>query len=176
MPAQATRLRRRLPLPSSIARAAPDRSGRSGEANAELLQRGSCRLPRRTIVSHHAIFRLLFSAITLCQASAIGPSRTDYAIKAAEQRSSSLLLPSRSQDPRARVAVAGLGATISRSKAKARSLGLEIARGTASCVRTEASRAFSKRYFERVGKMPNMSQAGVYSSTRHNLERPSDPL
>ena len=31
------------------------------------------------------------------------------------------------------------------------------------------TRAFSKRYFERVGKMPNMSQAADYSSTLHYL-------
>jgi branched-chain amino acid transport system substrate-binding protein len=31
------------------------------------------------------------------------------------------------------------------------------------------SRAFSKRFFDRVGRMPNMSQAGDYSSTLHYL-------
>ena len=36
--------------------------------------------------------------------------------------------------------------------------------------RTEATRAFSRRFFDRIGKMPNMSQAGVYSSTMHYLE------
>jgi branched-chain amino acid transport system substrate-binding protein len=33
----------------------------------------------------------------------------------------------------------------------------------------ERSRAFGQRFFERVGRMPNMSQAGDYSSTRHYL-------
>jgi len=32
------------------------------------------------------------------------------------------------------------------------------------------SRAWAHRYFERVGRMPNMSQAGVYSSTMHYLQ------
>jgi branched-chain amino acid transport system substrate-binding protein len=54
-------------------------------------------------------------------------------------------------------------------------IGLQLAQGmlTASAYywdRTEASRAFSKRYFERMGKMPNMSQAGVYSATTHYLD------
>jgi branched-chain amino acid transport system substrate-binding protein len=54
------------------------------------------------------------------------------------------------------------------------SIGLATAQGmlTTSAFywdRTEASRAFSRRYFDRVGKMPNMSQAGVYSSTMHYL-------
>jgi branched-chain amino acid transport system substrate-binding protein len=54
-------------------------------------------------------------------------------------------------------------------------IGLEMAQGmlTTSAFywdRTEATRAFSKRYFERVGKMPNMSQAGVYSATTHYLQ------
>jgi branched-chain amino acid transport system substrate-binding protein len=34
---------------------------------------------------------------------------------------------------------------------------------------SDESRAFSKRYFARVGSMPNMSQAGDYSSTLHYL-------
>ncbi|MGB6055227.1 MAG: ABC transporter substrate-binding protein [Burkholderiaceae bacterium] len=34
----------------------------------------------------------------------------------------------------------------------------------------DETRAFSKRYFERMKKMPNMSQAGVYSSTMHYLK------
>src|SRR6185369_13352576 len=34
----------------------------------------------------------------------------------------------------------------------------------------EATRAWSKRYFERVKKMPNSLQAGVYSSTMHYLQ------
>jgi branched-chain amino acid transport system substrate-binding protein len=54
-------------------------------------------------------------------------------------------------------------------------IGLEMAQGmlTGSAYywdRTDASRAFSKRYYERMGKMPNMSQAGVYSSTMHYLQ------
>jgi branched-chain amino acid transport system substrate-binding protein len=54
-------------------------------------------------------------------------------------------------------------------------IGLEVAQGMLTTSgfywdRTDASRAFSKRYFERVGKMPNMSQAAVYSSTMHYLE------
>jgi branched-chain amino acid transport system substrate-binding protein len=32
------------------------------------------------------------------------------------------------------------------------------------------TRAWSKRYFERMNKMPNMSQAGVYSSVSHYLK------
>jgi len=34
----------------------------------------------------------------------------------------------------------------------------------------EATRAWSKRYFERIKKMPNSLQAGVYSSTMHYLQ------
>ena len=34
----------------------------------------------------------------------------------------------------------------------------------------EETRAFAKRFYERVKKMPNMSQAGVYSSTLHYLK------
>ncbi len=34
----------------------------------------------------------------------------------------------------------------------------------------DGTRAWSKRYFERVGKMPNMSQAGVYSTVTHYLK------
>ncbi len=54
-------------------------------------------------------------------------------------------------------------------------IGLETAQGmlTGSAFywdRTEASRAFAKRYYKRMGKMPNMSQAGVYSGTMHYLE------
>jgi len=36
--------------------------------------------------------------------------------------------------------------------------------------RDDATRAFAKRFFARLHKMPNMSQAGVYSSTRHYLQ------
>jgi branched-chain amino acid transport system substrate-binding protein len=54
-------------------------------------------------------------------------------------------------------------------------IGLNVAQGmlTTSAFywdRTDAARAFSQRYFKRVGKMPNMSQAGVYSATMHYLE------
>lgn len=53
-------------------------------------------------------------------------------------------------------------------------LGLETAQGL---LLTDAwywdmnddARAFGRRYFDRVGRMPNMSQAGDYSSTRHWL-------
>jgi branched-chain amino acid transport system substrate-binding protein len=34
----------------------------------------------------------------------------------------------------------------------------------------EASRAWSKRFFAKLGKMPNSLQAGVYSSTMHYLQ------
>ncbi len=34
----------------------------------------------------------------------------------------------------------------------------------------DAGRAFSKRYFQRMQKMPNMSQAGIYSATTHYLQ------
>ena len=34
----------------------------------------------------------------------------------------------------------------------------------------DESRAFSKRFFDRLGKMPNMLQAGMYSSTMHYLQ------
>lgn len=34
----------------------------------------------------------------------------------------------------------------------------------------DATRAWSRRFFERMKKMPNMSQAGVYSSTLHYLQ------
>ncbi len=55
------------------------------------------------------------------------------------------------------------------------SMGLEAAQGL---LLTEAfywdmndeTRAFSRRYFDKMKKMPNMIQAGVYSSTLHYLE------
>jgi branched-chain amino acid transport system substrate-binding protein len=55
------------------------------------------------------------------------------------------------------------------------SLGLKVAQGlqfTSAFYwdRDEATRAFSKRFFERVHRMPTMVQAGVYSSTHHYLE------
>jgi len=34
----------------------------------------------------------------------------------------------------------------------------------------DESRAFAKRFFDRLGKMPNMLQAGMYSSTTHYLQ------
>ncbi|WP_107676284.1 ABC transporter substrate-binding protein [Agrobacterium sp. LAD9] len=54
-------------------------------------------------------------------------------------------------------------------------LGLDIAKGmmlTSSFYwdLNDETRAFSKRYMEKMGKMPNMSQAGVYSSTMHYLK------
>jgi branched-chain amino acid transport system substrate-binding protein len=54
------------------------------------------------------------------------------------------------------------------------SLGLNVAQGMLLTTgfywdRDEGTRAWSRRYFERIGKMPNMSQAGVYSATRHYL-------
>ncbi|MBV8613750.1 MAG: ABC transporter substrate-binding protein, partial [Acetobacteraceae bacterium] len=36
--------------------------------------------------------------------------------------------------------------------------------------RDDASRQWAKRFFDRLHKMPNMSQAGVYSSTLHYLK------
>jgi branched-chain amino acid transport system substrate-binding protein len=35
--------------------------------------------------------------------------------------------------------------------------------------RNEESRAWSRRYFQRMSKMPNMTQAGIYSATTHYL-------
>jgi len=54
------------------------------------------------------------------------------------------------------------------------SLGLNVAQGMLLTEgfywdMDEGTRAWSRRYFERMGKMPNMSQAGVYSATRHYL-------
>ncbi|TCS37371.1 amino acid/amide ABC transporter substrate-binding protein (HAAT family) [Paucimonas lemoignei] len=54
-------------------------------------------------------------------------------------------------------------------------LGLEKAQGMLLTTgfywdMNDETRAFSKRYFERMKKMPNMSQAGVYSSTMHYLK------
>ncbi|HEX8168578.1 MAG TPA: ABC transporter substrate-binding protein [Beijerinckiaceae bacterium] len=56
-----------------------------------------------------------------------------------------------------------------------KSLGLQTAQGM---LLTEAfywdldddTRTWSKRFFERTGKMPNMSQAGLYSATTHYLK------
>jgi branched-chain amino acid transport system substrate-binding protein len=54
-------------------------------------------------------------------------------------------------------------------------MGLEITQGMLTTSgfywdRTEVTRAFSRRSFDRIAKMANMSQAGVYSSTMHYLE------
>jgi branched-chain amino acid transport system substrate-binding protein len=54
-------------------------------------------------------------------------------------------------------------------------LGLETAQGLVLTNawywdQNEETRAFAKRFFERVGNMPNMSQAGDYSSTMHYLK------
>lgn len=55
-----------------------------------------------------------------------------------------------------------------------KSLGLQAAQGlTASAPfywdLDDATRTFSHRFFSRIGKMPNMVQAGVYSATTHYL-------
>jgi branched-chain amino acid transport system substrate-binding protein len=55
------------------------------------------------------------------------------------------------------------------------SLGLNAAQGMVLTTgfywdTDEGTRAWSRRYSERMGKMPNMSQAGVYSATRHYLK------
>ena len=54
-------------------------------------------------------------------------------------------------------------------------LGLEAAQGMLLTTafywdRNDASRKFSRRYFEKMKKMPNMSQAGTYSAVMHYLE------
>ncbi|MBP32393.1 MAG: ABC transporter permease [Methylobacterium sp.] len=53
-------------------------------------------------------------------------------------------------------------------------LGLEATQGTVLTNgfywdRDDETRAFSKRYFERMKLMPNMAQAGIYSATMHYL-------
>ena len=55
------------------------------------------------------------------------------------------------------------------------SLGLEVAQGMLLTTGfywdlDDDTRAFAKRYFERVNAMPNMFQAGVYSSVLHYLK------
>ncbi len=55
------------------------------------------------------------------------------------------------------------------------SLGLQTAQGliltnTFYWDMNDETRAFSKRYFDKMKKMPNMSQAGAYSSTMHYLK------
>jgi branched-chain amino acid transport system substrate-binding protein len=54
-------------------------------------------------------------------------------------------------------------------------LGLEAAQGMLLTNafywdRDEESRALAQRYFQRMGKMPNMTQAGIYSATMHYLK------
>ena len=55
------------------------------------------------------------------------------------------------------------------------SLGLEAAQGMLLTNafywdRNDESRAWSQRYFQRMNKMPNMAQAGIYSATTHYLQ------
>jgi branched-chain amino acid transport system substrate-binding protein len=59
------------------------------------------------------------------------------------------------------------------------SLGLQAAQGMLLTNafywdRDDASRAWSQRFLKRVNKMPNMAQAGVYSSTLHYLQAIAD--
>jgi branched-chain amino acid transport system substrate-binding protein len=54
-------------------------------------------------------------------------------------------------------------------------LGLEVAQGMLLTNafywdRDEESRAWAQRYFQRMSKMPNMTQAGIYSATTHYLK------
>lgn len=54
-------------------------------------------------------------------------------------------------------------------------LGLEVAQGMLLTNafywdRNEESRAWSQRYFQRMNRMPNMAQAGIYSATTHYLK------
>ena len=55
------------------------------------------------------------------------------------------------------------------------SLGLEVAQGMLLTTafywdRDDESRAWAQRYFQRMNRMPNMTQAGIYSSTMHYLK------
>jgi branched-chain amino acid transport system substrate-binding protein len=55
------------------------------------------------------------------------------------------------------------------------SLGLDVAQGMLLTTafywdRNEESRAWAKRYFARMNRMPNMTQAGIYSATTHYLQ------
>ena len=55
------------------------------------------------------------------------------------------------------------------------SLGLEVAQGMLLTTafywdRNDESRAWAQRYFQRMNRMPNMAQAGIYSATTHYLE------
>src|SRR5262249_49601644 len=54
-------------------------------------------------------------------------------------------------------------------------LGLEAAQGMLLTTafywdRNDESRAWAQRYFQRMNRMPNMAQAGIYSSTTHYLK------
>jgi branched-chain amino acid transport system substrate-binding protein len=54
------------------------------------------------------------------------------------------------------------------------SLGLEVAQGMLLTTafywdRNDESRAWAQRYFQRMNRMPNMAQAGIYSGTTHYL-------
>jgi branched-chain amino acid transport system substrate-binding protein len=54
-------------------------------------------------------------------------------------------------------------------------LGLEVAQGMLLTTafywdRDEESRAWAQHYFQRMNKMPNMTQAGIYSATTHYLK------
>ena len=55
------------------------------------------------------------------------------------------------------------------------SLGLEVAQGMLLTTafywdRDDESRTWAQRYFQRMNRMPNMTQAGIYSSTMHYLK------
>jgi branched-chain amino acid transport system substrate-binding protein len=55
------------------------------------------------------------------------------------------------------------------------SLGLDVAQGMLLTTafywdRNDESRAWAQRYFHRMNRMPNMAQAGIYSSTMHYLK------
>ncbi len=61
------------------------------------------------------------------------------------------------------------------ANAGADTLGLEAAQGMLLTNafywdRNEESRAWAQRYFQRMNKMPNMTQAGIYSATTHYLK------
>src|SRR4029079_12649786 len=60
------------------------------------------------------------------------------------------------------------------------SLGLEVAQGMLLTTafywdRNDESRAWAQRYFQRMNRMPNMAQAGIYSSTTHYLKAVAPP-
>jgi branched-chain amino acid transport system substrate-binding protein len=55
------------------------------------------------------------------------------------------------------------------------SLGLDVAQGMLLTTafywdRNDMSRAWAERYYQRMNRMPNMTQAGIYSSTTHYLK------